>query len=53
MSLFRQFVVESEKEENHQVLLQELLFRSHAIGELARVVKFLLDEDEKKEEKRS
>jgi len=53
MSSFTQFMAESEKEGNHQVLLQELLFRSHAIRELARVVKILIEEDEKKEEKES
>jgi len=53
MSSFKQFMTESEKERNHHVLLQELLFRSHTIRELARVVKNLLEEDEKKEEKES
>jgi len=46
---------EMEEQENHQVLVQELLFRSHVIGELSRKVQKLLDEDEqrKKEEKSS
>jgi len=55
MNNFTSLCQEMEEQEYHQVLVQELLFRSHVIGELSRKVQKLLDEDEqrKKEEKSS